>query len=128
MMSEKPKNTGLGNLLLKRTSPPAEPAAPAAEVGEEEPTPSPAVASNSTLPRKREPEPLPERAPALPVRPPRRRAAKRTRLRLRRTIHLEDDLDEQLSLVAGIEGKERSEIVNSLLRKHLRQYEVTVKK
>lgn len=74
------------------------------------------------------PKPLPKRTSTSPARPPRRRAAKRTRLRIRRTIHLEDDLDEQLSLVAGIEGKERSEIVNNLLRKHLRQYEVIVKK
>lgn len=61
--------------------------------------------------------------------PPRSQTKKhRTQLRIRRTLHLEEDLDEQLSAVAGIERRERSEIVNELLRQHLRKYEVIVKK
>ncbi len=117
-MSEPTKKTGLGNLLFQRTSQPARKSRPVPVKSEEgtaaSPPPEPEFTSS--------PEPLPP-APAS-----RRQNAKRKRVRIRRTLHLEDDLDARLNTMAGIERRERSEIVNDLLRKHLRKYEITVKK
>ena len=124
MSDEPPKKTGLGNLLLQRTIPRSKPTRPqpAAALStppSSEPTP---VDPSATARRANQP-------PTVTSQPPRSQTKKhRTQLRIRRTLHLEMDLDEQLSAVAGIERRERSEIVNELLRRHLRKYEVIIKK
>ena len=102
-MNEAPKKTGLGNsLLLQRTAPaPSRPQPTAAETSQT------SEASETSRPAGR--------------RPPRK---PRQRPRVRRTLYLELELDARLSGVAGIERKERSEVVNELLRRHLPQYSV----
>lgn len=40
------------------------------------------------------------------------------------TIYMERDLNEQLRRVAALEGRDRSDVVNQILRKHLPRYRV----
>lgn len=49
-------------------------------------------------------------------------------VRDRCTLYLDQDVNERLRLVAGIEGKERSEIASDLLRQYLPEYDVIPKR
>ena len=109
-MNETPKKTGLGSsLLLQRTAP--APSHPQPAVAKETPEPSGTSRTSGASETSRPPGRRPPRQP-------------RQRPRIRRTLYLELELDERLSGVAGIERKERSEVINEVLRRHLPQYTV----
>lgn len=112
---ETTRKTGLGSsLLLQRTEAPAEPS-----VSVDVQTPG--------IPAKWEPSPAEvtrERAA-----PPQSVSRKKQKgqplvLRDRCTLYLEREINEQLHLVARIEGRERSDIVTDILRQYLTKYRV----
>jgi hypothetical protein len=109
-MKDKPK-TGLGSsLLLQRTdkrkrSPARDGKTPEAPKSSGRPDAS----DHGATPKPAEPIKRPE-----PVVLPRQRC----------TLYLDEDVNEQLSLTAGIENKQRSEIVTEILRRHLPTYTI----
>lgn len=115
---ETTRKTGLGDsLLLRRTEAPSAvtptvipDAQVPAGVSTPEPTPSePAtVEAESVLPPPD--SKLPRKVPLV--------------LRDRCTLYLDRAVNEQLHMAARIEGRERSEVVTDILRKHLPKYRI----
>lgn len=114
------RKTGLGNsLLLRRTAQPVEPPVePQEEPVQETPPPEP------TPPIEPQPEPTVETAMVAPPAAPQTKRTEKLTLRDRCTIYLERGVNEQLHMTSRIEGKERSEIVSEILRKHLPKYRI----
>lgn len=100
------KHTGLeGSLLLQRTVPPQNdlPAPPPETSERQEPQPA---ASTPAEPVVASPQKVPKP------------------LRDRCTLYLAPEVNTQLDLVARIERRQRSEVVNDLLGQHLPKYRV----
>ncbi len=116
------RKTGLGSsLLLRRTAQLAEPSVepktePVQEIPASEPKPLPPVESQ------------PESAVEMPVvalpSTPKKKGTEKPTLRDRCTLYLERGVNEQLHMTSRIEGRERSEIVSEILRKHLPKYRI----
>lgn len=114
---ETPKRTGLGDsLLLRRTETLTEPPRPVAS-DVQTPEVIPTVKPNVTQ------EPSPDETPTPQ---PAAKKSKKTPLVLRDrcTLYLERTVNEQLHMAARIEGRERSEVVTDILRKHLPKYRI----
>ncbi len=113
---ETTKNTGLGSsLLLQRTERPV--SETSANVPDVQtlvtPTPEPDA------------KPKPTSVEALP--PHQTSKKSRTKalvLRDRCTLYLDRELNEQLHITSRVEGRERSDVVNDILRKHLPKYRI----
>jgi hypothetical protein len=106
-MKDKPK-TGLGSsLLLQRTEKPERLDAQESETSKrpERPDVSKRSADRKVEGRVEKPSQV-----VLP--------------RFRCTLYIDEDVNEQLSLTAGIEKKQRSEIVTEILRSHLPTYSI----
>lgn len=104
-MTDKPK-TGLGNsLLLQRTEKGRRP------VAQQPKTPGRLERSSDS-----DAPPAPQEQVERPVEVVLPRA--------RCTLYIDEDVNEQLSLVAGIEKRQRSEVVTEILRSHLPTYSV----
>lgn len=114
---ETPKKTGLGSsLLLRRTETPAVIPSAALVV-----PPSDVIPTPETLPSI---QPAPETTSVPPIQVSRRSPKKPLVLRDPCTLYIERGVNKQLHLAARVEGRERSEIVTDLLRKHLPKYRV----
>lgn len=50
---------------------------------------------------------------------------RKPRLRDRCTLYLDPEINQQLDFVAGVERRQRSEVVTELLRAHLPKYRIT---
>lgn len=97
------KDTGLGSLLLRRTG------------GQDEPPQPPENSDAQTSGQSERPADQPDAAPV----PPQPEV-----LRDRCTLYLDEDVNQQLDIVARIERKQRSEVVTELLRQHLPRYRI----
>ncbi len=114
---ETSNKTGLGNsLLLQRTVISAVPPATPAVVPAQEATPAP------VLPYQ--PESIPEPIPIPPIQASRKSPKQPLVLRDQCTLYIERGVNRQLHIVAHAEGRERSEIVSDILRKHLPKYRI----
>ncbi|MDB5341993.1 MAG: hypothetical protein JWP89_370 [Schlesneria sp.] len=112
------RKTGLGDsLLLRRTE---EPAPEASAVSADVPmaSVSPAPESEPTVPVVTPIEPV------LPRTTSTKKRKEQLVLRDRSTLYLERSVNEQLRLVARIEGRERSEVATDILRKYLPKYRI----
>lgn len=122
------KKTGLGSsLLLQRTEPTS-----ASQPRNARDVQTPEVPETSALDDV-EQVPAAGQTPRTLKRPQRsphsqRRGKARVIPRQRCTLHLDEDVEEQLDLVARVEGKERSEVVSDLLRTHLPKYRIQIQK
>lgn len=111
------RKTGLGDsLLLQRTEPAPETIVPA-------PTDVPASEPMS-IPTPPPPQTEVEAEPALPEPVSKKQQKVKLVLRDRCTLYLERTVNEQLGMVARIEGRERSDIASDILRKHLPKYRI----
>ncbi|MDB5343265.1 MAG: hypothetical protein JWP89_1642 [Schlesneria sp.] len=109
------RKTGLGDsLLLRRTE---EPPAEVSDVSSDAPMAgvSPAPVSEPTATKTE---------PVLPQARPTKKRKEQLVLRDRSTLYLERSVNEQLRLVAQIEGRERSEVATDILRKYLPKYRI----
>jgi len=102
------RRTGLGSLLLRRTD------------GERHPKPP-----EEHEPHRGPPDPTLDPGPGidLPTEPTRK--TNRARPRDRCTLYLDEDVNQQLDLVARVERRQRSEVVTELLRRHLPSYRIS---
>lgn len=114
------KKTGLGkSLLLRRTIDPREsPEAPLPVVPSQE-----AMFVSEGLPPSMN---KPEAEPAPAIQSHGKPTKKSLVLHDRCTLYLEREINERLSLTAGIKGPDRSDIVNDILRKHLPTYRIEI--
>ena len=107
-MSTRRTGLGFGSLLLHRTT---EQEAP--------PTPKPQPAIEQPETERYEESPLPLK------RPLNERGIIRNRdLRDRCTVYLDPAVNQQLDIVAGVERRQRSEVVTDILRRYLPKYQI----
>lgn len=116
---DQPRKTGLGgSLLLQRTEPSGTP---------ERPDVSPPPASlnapaDASVPQTSQRSKRSERSN---VQQSTLRGKDEPQvLRDRCTLYIDREVNERLDLVARVEGRERSEVVSQLLRKHLPKYRI----
>lgn len=120
------KKTGLGSsLLLQRTEPTS-----ASQPRNARDVQTPEVPETSALDEVEDAAVQTPRTLKRSQRSPhsQRRGKARVIPRQRCTLHLDEDVEEQLDLVARVEGKERSEVVSDLLRTHLPKYRIQIQK
>ena len=111
---ETERKTGLGgSLLLQRTEIPARVMPPAVPI-------QPPNTEMTALPEPPHPVAVIQSAP----RTSRKRKKPALVLRDRCTLYLERDVNEQLAHTSHAEGRDRSEVVSELLRKHLPKYQI----
>src|SRR5262249_32696243 len=117
---ETDKKTGLGSSFLFQRTEPARPPSPLEGPAVLE---VPAIPDGSTVQAPQTPKHSTAQHPARST-GSRPKKAQRLVLRDKRTLHIDRDVDERLTLAARIEGRERSEVVSDLLRKYLPRYRV----
>lgn len=111
------RKTGLGgSLLLRRTETPQAPEHSNVSTSETSASPGTPTPTAETFKR-------PKRPIATDIRKSSKKGVEQV-LRDRCTLYIDRDVNERLDLAARVEGRERSEVVSQLLRKHLPKYRI----